>query len=46
MRTVTQKFSSNGRDINLIKTNKYLDDIICVCEYSGIIKEALIKYVF
>jgi ComF family protein len=36
----------NGRDINLIKTNNYFDDIICVCEYSGIIKEALIKYKF
>lgn len=35
-----------NRNINLIKANCYFDDIICVCEYSGIIKEALIKYKF
>ncbi|AEV70538.1 ComF family protein [Acetivibrio clariflavus] len=34
------------KNLNLIKSNSYFDDIICVCEYSGIIKEALIKYKF
>lgn len=36
----------NDRNINLIKSNNYFDDIICICEYSGIIKEALIRYKF
>ncbi len=35
-----------NRNVNLIKANSYFDDIICICEYSGIIKEALIKYKF
>ena len=36
----------NDRNLNLIKSNNYFDDIICICEYSGMIKEALIKYKF
>jgi len=36
----------NNKTLNLIKLNNYFDDIICICEYSGIIKEALIKYKF
>jgi ComF family protein len=35
----------NG-SIKHIKANNYYDDIICICEYSGIIKEALIRYKF
>ncbi len=38
-------YIKNGK-INLIKTNSYFDDVICICEYSGIIKEALIRYKF
>lgn len=38
-------YMKNG-NINLIKSSNYYDDIICVCEYSGIIKEALIRYKF
>ncbi|HEX3027937.1 MAG TPA: ComF family protein [Clostridia bacterium] len=30
----------------LLKTYGYLDDVICTCEYSGIIKESLIRYKF
>lgn len=36
----------SDENLNLIKANNYFDDIICICEYSGIIKEALIKYKF
>ncbi len=35
----------NGK-INLIKNNSYFDDVICICEYSGIIKDALKRYKF
>jgi ComF family protein len=38
-------YMKNG-NIKLIKASNYYDDIICVCEYSGIIKEALIRYKF
>lgn len=38
-------YMKNG-SIKHIKANNYYDDIICICEYSGIIKEALIRYKF
>lgn len=36
----------SDRNLNLIKSNNYFDDIICICEYTGIIKKALIRYKF
>lgn len=38
-------YTKNGK-INFVKTSTFFDDVICICEYSGIIKEALIRYKF
>ena len=35
--------TGNGRKLFL---NRYCDDVVCVCEYTGIIKEALVKFKF
>ncbi|WP_235715933.1 ComF family protein [Acetivibrio cellulolyticus] len=35
----------NG-NLKIVNSSNYFDDIICICEYSGVIKEALIRYKF